>query len=35
VNVSGIGTVIGSSTEGLPLNAGAMRTLTLQTRFTF
>jgi hypothetical protein len=35
VNVASIGTVIGSSTEGLPLTAGSMRTLTLQTRFTF
>jgi hypothetical protein len=35
VNVTSIGTVIGSSTEGLPLGAGSMRTLTLQTRFTF
>ena len=35
VNVTGIGTVIGSLTEGLPQNAGSMRTLTIQTRFQF
>jgi hypothetical protein len=35
VNVTGIGTVIGSATEGLPLAAGSMRTLTVQTRFNF
>jgi hypothetical protein len=35
VNVTGIGTVIGSLTEGLPQSAGGMRTLTIQTRFNF
>jgi hypothetical protein len=35
VNVTGIGTVIGSLTEGLPQSAGGMRTLSVQTRFNF
>jgi len=35
VNVTGIGTVIGSSIADTPQNAGAMRTLTVHTRFTF
>ncbi|MDE3197173.1 MAG: hypothetical protein KGN84_12560, partial [Acidobacteriota bacterium] len=35
VNVTQIGTVIGSINEGLPLGAASMRTLTAQTRFTF
>jgi hypothetical protein len=35
VNVTGIGTVIGALTEGLPQTAGSMRTLSVQTRFTF
>jgi hypothetical protein len=35
VNVTGIGTVIGSINEGLPTAASGMRTLTVQTRFVF
>ncbi len=35
VNVTQIGTVIGSINEGLPTTAGSMRTLTIQTRFVF
>jgi hypothetical protein len=35
VNVTGIGTVIGSINEGLPTAAGGMRTITAQTRITF
>lgn len=35
VNVTGIGTVIGSSTEGLANAAGGMRNITMQTRLTF
>ena len=35
VNVTGIGTVIGSVNEGLPTGASGMRTLTIQTRFVF
>ncbi|HKD05014.1 MAG TPA: carboxypeptidase regulatory-like domain-containing protein [Bryobacteraceae bacterium] len=35
VNVTGFGAVIGSLTAGLPTTAGQMRTVTVQTRFTF
>jgi len=35
VNVTGIGTVIGSVNEGLPSSAAGMRTLTVGTRITF
>ena len=35
VNVTGFGTVIGSITAGLPVAAGSMRTLQVQTRSTF
>jgi hypothetical protein len=35
VNVTAIGTVIGSVNEGLPTGASGMRTLTVQTRFVF